>query len=267
MLKLIFLSALVLSIFSNSNAQTYTGKYSAYNPSNGVKVLLNLNQKSNGAVTGELILNDNDIYKISGKIVDESGYYALQGSIIKGNEKSFFEAYLESNQLFFTWIPTTRNNQPDYNSAIDVVLNKEGTSNRNNNKYDDYSMNDNFPNQNGRESGNYQRDPALVGLWRYSDSYTSGDFSLATEKYLEVNLDGTYKYGNGRVVGGGNSGTFDSGRGGDDFVTGRWRTENGIIYIDEGYGTWTPYCGYYVEGDKLMMKFNDGSKEIWYRLE
>lgn len=265
MLKINFLSALVLIFFSSLDAQNFSGKYSAYNPANGIKVSINLNQKTAGSVTGELILNDNDIYNIQGMIDEQYGYYTLRGTIIKENDRSFFEAYLEYNQLFFTWLPADASNQPDYNAAIDVVLNKEGVTNSENNMYNDYSFNENYPNQNGKESENYQRDPSLVGLWHYSDSYTSGDFSMTTEKYMEVRMDGTYSYGNGRVIGGGDAGSFDSGNDGSDLLTGRWRTENGIIYIDEGYGNWTPYCGYYVEGNTLMLKFNDGSKELWYR--
>jgi hypothetical protein len=26
-----------------------------------------------------------------------------------------------------------------------------------------------------------------------------------------------------------------------------------------------PYSGYYIEGNTLMLKFNNGSRELWYR--
>ncbi len=263
MLRVIILSAPVLLLFSYINAQNFSGNYSAYNPSNGIKVLISFNQESMDLVTGKLILNGTDIYKIQGKVEKDYGDYILKGSILKDNDRSFFEALLENNQLYFTWVPANQNNQPDYNSAIDVVLTKEGQSNGNNNMNNEYSINQDNTNSSGDD--NYYRDPALVGLWSYSESYTSGDFSMATEKYMEVRYDGTYSYGNGRVIGGGDSGTFDSGTDGNDVLTGRWRTENSIIYIDEGYGNWVPYASYYVEGDKLLIKFNNGEKELWYR--
>ena len=153
-------------------------------------------------------------------------------------------------------------------SAIDVVLDKSNSSNNNlgseqTDTYKNYS--ENYKGNNNKTSDNYQRDPMLVGSWRYSKSYTSGDFSMVTEKYMEVRPNGTYSYGNGKVAGGGNSGSF--GTEGGDVITGKWRTKNGIIYIDEGgYGNWVPYSGYYVEGNSLMLKFSDGSQEIWKRL-
>lgn len=263
MLRVIFSSVLILFLFSYINAQNFSGSYSVYNPSNGIKVLISFNQESTDFVTGKLILNGNDIYKIQGKVEEDYGDYILTSSIIKDNDRSFFEAFLENNQLYFTWIQANQNSQPDYNSAIDVVLTKEGQANRNNNMNNEYSFNQD--NSNNQVDDNYHRDPALVGIWHYSDSYTSGDFSMATEKYMEVRYDGTYSYGNGRVIGGGDAGSFDSGNDGSDVLTGKWRTENGIIYIDEGYGNWIPYCGYYVEGDKLLLKFDNGEKELWYR--
>jgi hypothetical protein len=250
-------------------AQDFSGTYNAYNSSNGTKITITFNQNSNGLVSGELMLNDNERYKLNGKIEKDEGESYLTGSIIGGNEHSFFEAYIEESQLIFTWVPSDGNNQPDYMSAIDVVLDKSNSSNNNlgrgqTDTYKNYS--ENYNDNNNKKSDNYQRDPMLVGAWRYSKSYVSGGFSMVTEKYMQVRSDGTYSYGDGKVAGGGNSGSFNSGDGGD-VVTGKWRTENGIIYIDEGgYGNWVPYSGYYVEGNRLMLKFSDGSKEIWERL-
>ena len=51
---------------------------------------------------------------------------------------------------------------------------------------------------------------------------------------------------------------------GDDVIRGRWRTEGGIVYVDTGLG-WELYARYYVEGSKLMLTFESGAREIWYR--
>jgi hypothetical protein len=257
------LKILLIIFFASSliSAQNFSGTYNSYNPSNGIRVALTLNQNSNNVVSGKLILNNNDSYTIEGKVDDYDGETALTGSINKGNEISFFEAYLEGNQLWFTWVPADANAQPDYYSAIEVVLEKENSSASNNNMKD-HQMNKEYT---GGQNNNYQYDPMLIGVWRYTDSYTSGDFSMVTEKYMEVRPDGSYSYGNGKVAGGGDSGTFDSGSGGD-VIQGKWRTENGLIYIDEGHGQFVPYSGYYIEGNTLMLKFNNGSKEIWNRV-
>jgi len=116
------------------------------------------------------------------------------------------------------------------------------------------------------ESADLERDAALVGSWQYSKSMTSGDFSAVIQKVLIIRPDGTYVLGDGRVVGGGGAGSFDSGSGGGAESNGTWKTSNRIVYIREGgAGSWTPYARYYVEAGKLMFTFGDGSREIWYR--
>jgi hypothetical protein len=268
MYRFLFFSFIIL-FMSELTAQDFSGTYKVYNPSNEVKIVLDLKQNSSGLVSGSFALNNNDIYEIEGKVEEYYGESVLVGSILKGNELSFFESYLEEGQLFFTWIPLDGNNQPDYNSTVDVVLNKLNLSNNDPGKEHSDMYRNKFEqkdtNYNSSKNDNYQRDPVLFGRWRYSESYTSGDFSMVTERYMEIHPDGTYSYGNGKMAGGGDSGSFESGNGGD-ITTGKWRTENGIIFIDEGgFGNWIAYSGYYVEGNSLLLKFENGSKEIWKR--
>lgn len=113
-----------------------------------------------------------------------------------------------------------------------------------------------------KSEASISRDVRLVGTWLYTDSYTSGDFSMATQYRLIVNEDGTYLYGDGKVAGGGDAGSFSSDGGG--YTQGQWKTENNMIYINEGAG-WHPYCQYYVEGNSMMMTFNNGKRQLWKR--
>lgn len=112
---------------------------------------------------------------------------------------------------------------------------------------------------------NVERDPALVGGWSYTESMTSGDASMVTQMFLQVNPDGTYATGNGRAVGGGAGWSGDTGYGGD-VARGQWRTQNGVVYVKEnGVGQWAPYARYYVEGGRMMFTFGDGSRQVWHR--
>ena len=113
------------------------------------------------------------------------------------------------------------------------------------------------------ETSDEERDQRLVGVWSYTDSYTSGEFSFASQFKMQVNPDGSYLYGDGRVVGGGPGVGGDSG--GGDVTRGQWKTQNQTIYINEGFG-WQPYAGYYIEGASLMLKFADGSRQVWKRV-
>jgi len=117
--------------------------------------------------------------------------------------------------------------------------------------------------QGGTNDG-YQRDPQLVGVWSRSSSYNSGDFGFATQETMQVLADGTYLIGDSRVVRGGPGIGGDTGTGGGVQGRGQWRTQNGMIQISEGYG-WVPFAGYYVEGYKLMLKFSDGTNQVWHR--
>lgn len=109
----------------------------------------------------------------------------------------------------------------------------------------------------------YQRDQRLVGLWSYTESYTSGEYSFASEWKMQVNADGTYLYGDGRVIGGGPGVSGDSG-GGGNVSTGKWRTDGKVIYIDEGQG-WQAYAQYYIEGASMMFTFGNGKRQVWQR--
>jgi hypothetical protein len=110
--------------------------------------------------------------------------------------------------------------------------------------------------------GNHERDPALVGNWLYSESYNSGDYGFVSQWRLIVNADGTYLYGDAKLAGGG-PGTSASSEGGG-YTQGQWKTQNKTIFINEGTG-WQPYAGYYIEGNSMLMKFSDGSKQVWKR--
>lgn len=121
-------------------------------------------------------------------------------------------------------------------------------------------------NLNGGQAGasqQFERDTRLVGAWNYTDSYTSGEYSFATQWKLIVNPDGTYLYGDGRVVGGGPGMSGDSGSGGD-VTRGQWRTENGILYVNTGAG-WQAYARYTTNGQSLLLQSGDGNKQLWKR--
>ncbi|HEY8509508.1 MAG TPA: hypothetical protein VIL32_14180, partial [Steroidobacteraceae bacterium] len=108
--------------------------------------------------------------------------------------------------------------------------------------------------------------PALVGSWVRRESYTSGDFSMVNERRVTLFPDGTFSFGPGRVVGGGDAGTFDTGSGGESGSGGHWRTSGQILYAKEQGGMgWEPYARYYVEGNKLLLTFANGERELWHR--
>ena len=91
---------------------------------------------------------------------------------------------------------------------------------------------------------------------------TSGGFSLATQEFFDVRPDGTFTVATGDMVGGGGLGAVES-RGGES-MSGRWKTEGGVVFVGES-GRWQPFARYYVEGSSMMFTFQDGTRQVWYR--
>ncbi len=106
-------------------------------------------------------------------------------------------------------------------------------------------------------------DPVLIGTWSRVESYHSGDFSIANQQVITLFADGTYRFGGGRMVGGGDAGTLEGQSGGGD--SGRWSAHNRLLYVFEPGIGWQPYARYHVEGSKVMVTFGDGTREIWNR--
>ena len=108
-------------------------------------------------------------------------------------------------------------------------------------------------------------DPALVGHWSKSESYTSGDFSAASETNIYLLPDGTYRYGASKLYGGGDAGSFGSeGAGGGE--QGRWSTAGRILYVfDPASSQWSQFARYYVEGNRALLTYGNGKREVWQR--
>lgn len=106
-------------------------------------------------------------------------------------------------------------------------------------------------------------DQRLCGLWRYTDVYVSGQFSFATDYFMQFNSDGSMVWTDGRTAGGGPDVSMDSGTG--DVHPAKWKTESNAVWLDGGNG-WEYYGKYYQEGGSLMFTFNNGKKQVWERL-
>jgi hypothetical protein len=106
-------------------------------------------------------------------------------------------------------------------------------------------------------------DTYLVGRWRRTSTYVSGDYSFATDYLMQFDANGVGWYTDGRTVGGGSSSSIDSGSG--DVHQVNWKTENKVLWVNYGNG-WESHARYFVDGSNLMFTFNNGNKQIWERL-
>jgi|GEM_PF-3799808 len=251
------------NIANNQNNQAEFGNLQQQTFNQSQNNINNTSENYHGTINGvtcsmQLNVQGNNM---SGKITDNSGYqYNLKGQI-------------QGMQMNGKMTDTGTNNQFDFqankngnNIAMLVMIpNQYGQIQQLNLQFT--KGNPPVQQQNTGLTGNSngQIDNRLVGAWSNSSTSNSGNFSMSSSVTLQLNQDGTYFYGNGRVVFGGASSFGDTGQDGSG-NKGKWKIQNKTIYITDGQANqWYPFAGYYLEGYKLLLKFADGSKQIWYR--
>lgn len=211
---------------------------------NGTNSVLTLDEKL-GSLKGE-INADGYIYELSGKISGSNSEGTLSDKTTGGSVA--FKANLQNGSKIELILFLSN----EYGQAVEVPLQ--------------------FSRAEGKAlaavtapvpaaESNVELDPHLIGAWRHTETYTSGEFGTVSEWYMNINADGTYIYGDGVIAGGDENSSFYSG--GDSGNTkGKWKSKQGIVYINNGYG-WEAYAKYYVEGMSMLFTLSDGSKQLW----
>jgi hypothetical protein len=110
-----------------------------------------------------------------------------------------------------------------------------------------------------RQTGE-QRDSRLVGRWRHTHTYVSGDFTAATDSFLVLKADGTAEAWSGSAAAGASHSSVVS-HGGADVERGRWKTENKTLYVTGGDGSWEKLGTYAADGERFMV-----NKVVWEKL-
>ena len=141
-------------------------------------------------------------------------------------------------------------NQGESAPPLEFMLNPKGSTSQNANK---------------PASGNL--DTALIGLWVYSESYTSGDFGGAYQEKAYFYPNG--QLGIGSAVGAGNGGSQVYGNDSAPVSAYRWKIQiqnngNRHLYV-ESDGQWQLYGRYYIEDGRMLITKADGSREFWRR--
>lgn len=117
------------------------------------------------------------------------------------------------------------------------------------------------------QAGGGQLDPRLIGRWTASNTMVSGDASFVSSSSVTFGADGTYLYQDGPAYA---SGSFDTGStsisstGGGGGDRGRWQVQGGMLYtMPQGYGQWQLLGRVYIEGNRALVTYPDGSKTVW----
>jgi hypothetical protein len=104
-----------------------------------------------------------------------------------------------------------------------------------------------------------EMDQRLIGRWRRTQTYTSGQFTAAVDFFMNLKADGTYESYRGSAAAGGADSTMVSGKG--NVNTGTWKTERKVLYTSAaGTGAWGREGPYLVDAGHLMI-----NKVVWER--
>jgi hypothetical protein len=251
----------------------------------GSEIVLKLENPGQGMVRGDMTDLEGATYSLEGETADNQSVAGVL--TMESGESMYFQAALTGNNLDFYLIPVGFNNQPDYLNASQFIFTRRSGATSGSQQ-----SASNLPKglQGGMQSGasasqsgqsgpygqsgqsasrqsvapdpNVERDERIIGGWRYTNSYVSGEFGAVSETYMQIFADGTYRYGDSQGAGGDARTSFGSGGGGAS--TGQWKTKDKVVYINEGYG-WEPYANYIVDPTSMLFKFDDGSKQLWER--
>jgi hypothetical protein len=121
--------------------------------------------------------------------------------------------------------------------------------------------------------GEGEKDPRLVGTWRYEKIYISGTFSTTTVRYMALRADGTLTSGSRFLASmshqnqyGDSTGSSTADTGQDPGERGRWYSGEDRLYLMWDDGSYSEY-GYYIEGApgsrSMLLKTKDDEKELW----
>ena len=106
-----------------------------------------------------------------------------------------------------------------------------------------------------------QLDAQLTGRWRHTWTPGSGGPAEAVDVLLVLNPDGSVEYGKSKpeAISG-----IDTA--GDDGFAGKWRTSDRTLHVmPGGHSRWVAFARYHLDGAKLVLTFNDGGRQVYYR--
>lgn len=107
-------------------------------------------------------------------------------------------------------------------------------------------------------------DPNMVGQWRHTSTYVSGDFSTVSEEYLLLKADGSCFWAS-KFMGGGAAGTFDAGGSGQWEHKGRWSVEGRTLTMRwEAGGVEVKHLTR--SGNSFMWKISKSKNKLWERV-
>jgi hypothetical protein len=213
-----------------------------------------------GEANGSHLIMVNEIHadQLSGTIRDPSGYtYTVNATVANNTATGIFadpqtgavlQCQMELNKYTLSLkVLNPQSHNDVLNPLLELTFYPPGQS----------------PELQKTQPANAQMDPAMVGIWKRTESSTdaNGAFSFVVEWTLILNGDGSFiqtsKSAGGTLGVTGNSEP-------QIIAQGKWKTTNKVLWIDQGAGL-KPFVRYLVDSANMMFLFQDDSRQLWSR--
>ncbi len=246
-MKILFTLLLIGFTMCNSNylpAQNFSGSFKGGQTGISSSAVLTVKDKQ---LTGTITIN--------GKTGNVSGFVndsLTTGTVydIETQSNYAYSAKIATDELRFTITFPELNNQ-----AVELIMQRDIAANSSG-KATTATKNTGAKN------------PALVGLWRYTDMLSSGSganyYSFSTDYFMEFNADGSFLSWTGSSAGSGYEGKAQSKANADK---GEWYTEGKNLYLIDRLRNEKASVLFYADEEKMMLHNGGEQKKIYQRVE
>lgn len=224
-----------------AQAQSITGNFAGQQPGLNSSISLKANDQS---LTGNFELNGRP-----GTVQASINGNTLQGNLydVQMKKNYAFTGYLQQDSLYLSIVFPELNNHVVQLQMI--RLPKPAAAG-----------NSNLP------AG--KRNPALVGLWRYTETFSSGSgdsySSFSTDYFMEFKTDGTVFSWTGKSAGGSNNLTIEGYP--SDTQKAGWNTEGKTLILTDLATGQKSSLLFYAEPNRMMLHNGGAEKKIMTRL-
>lgn len=183
---------------------------------------------------------------------DEDGDYAVEG-VIAGQVNAEFAFYADDDRRSYRllMIPLT-DGVADYSHATEFEAQAADT----------IAPNASIPEP--PEPTETNLNPGLIGLWAAQVANVGSDGSLAVELYMQIREDGyLVDRGSRAMASFDGAGLDNSAQPNGEAV--RWQSDGTTIYVSSDAAQWAPLARYELSGQRLLLTYYDGSRQLWYR--
>lgn len=225
-----------------ANAQRINGNFAGQQP--GMNSAIVLQAKGNN-VTGNFELNGRP-----GTVQATLSGSRLQGTLydVQMQKNYAFSGYLQQDSLYLSIIFPELNNQ-----AVQLQMKRLPAA---------------AAQANTRPTAG-NRNPALVGLWRYTETFSSGSgdnyASFSTDYFMEFKADGTVFSWTGKSAGGSNNLSLEGYPSGTQKAG--WSTQGKTLFLTDPASGQKSSLLFYAEANRMMLHNGGQEKKILTRVK